>query len=430
MVIKKTGVGNMKNLIAVLVLIVLVVFFNISMAIAGGFLIYDHDAAATGMGLAYTAQVDRPSAVFYNPAAMSRLKGTSISTGGAIIIPRTTYRNPITGHETEMKHHTYFVPNFYVTHKMSDEFTAGFGFFCPFGISTDWPDNWEGRFISTFTEIKTYFLNPAISWQVHPRLSLAVGFDYVFSEVEMKRAINLSKEVGIPGLPEGRTKIEGDGEGQGFNLGLLYHVTKDIDFGMSYRSRIDIDYDGDAWFNIPATGIGIIDASLANIFQNGDVSIDNIDLPSILVVGLSTTMLKNWTFEFDFYWINWSTFNKISADFENPNTPDTIILRDWYDSLFYALGAKYQLNKSIVLRGGYMFRNTPIPSRTLDPILPDSDSHLVNFGVGYQNKGLSIDLGYKAVFYNDRTTQTNIQGFNGTYESFASLIAINLQYVF
>ena len=418
----------MKTLIAVLVFI-LMVFFNISVVFAGGFLIYTQDAAATGTACAYTAQVDRPSAVFYNPAGMNQLEGNSMSTGGSLIVPRTTYNSFDTGHETEMNHHTYFAPDFFITHKISDKLAAGFGFFCLFGLTTDWPENWEGRFIATYTKLKTYFLNPAISWQVHPRLSLAVGFDYVFSNVEMKRAINLSEEIGIPGLPEGRSRVKGDGEGQGFNLGLLYHITEDIDLGISYRSRIDINYNGDARFNIPATGIGAIDPLLANTFQNGDVFIDNIDLPSILAVGLSTTMIKNWTFEFDFYWINWSTFNKISADFKNPDTPDVIIPRDWHDSLFYSLGAKYQLNKSIVLRGGYMFRNTPIPSKTFDPILPDADNHIVTIGAGYTRGGLSIDLSYMALIYKDRVIHTNIPGQNGKYENFCSLIAVTLQYV-
>lgn len=407
-------------MIAVLAFIVLVIIFNISTAIAGGFLIYTHDAAATGMALAYTAQVDRPSAVFYNPAAMTRLEGTSVSTGGSIIVPRTTYNSFFEpGSETEMDHHTYFVPNFFITHKISDKFAAGFGFFCPFGLATDWPDNWEGRFISTFAELRTYFLNPAISWQVHPRLSLAVGFNYVFSDVEFKRVEFELEESQV------RSRLEGSGEGQGFNLGLLYHVTDEIDFGISYRSRIDIDYDGEARFEM----VGPIGPILALVFQDGDVSIDNIDLPSILVVGLATTMLKGWTFEFDFHWINWSTFNKISADFDNPNTPDTIIPRDWHDALFYSLGAKYQLNKSIVLRGGYMFRNTPIPDKAFDPILPDSDQHIVSVGAGYRRGGLSVDLSYMALIYDDRAIHTNIPGRNGEYESFCSLIGLNLQYV-
>jgi long-chain fatty acid transport protein len=409
---RNAGGKGMKTPMALIVTII-VSFIYSSVTFAGGFWIYDHDAAASGMGLAYTAQADRPSTVFYNPAGINQLEGTNVSAGGAIIIPRTTYRNPSTGRETDMEHHTFFLPNFFVTHKISDKFAAGFGFYCPFGLTTDWPDNWEGRYISTFAELKTYFFNPVISWQVHPKLSLAGGVEYVYSELKLERATS-------PLIPAAETSIKGYGQGLGFNLGLLYHVTEDIDLGISYRSRVDIDYDGKVrFYNTPPLPQ----------FQDGDVSV-NLDLPSILAAGLAIKPFKNWTFEFDVFWVDWSTFDELSAGFENPNTPDEVIPRDWHDTFSFAIGTKYQLSKSMVLRGGYMFDPTPVPKKTLDPILPDSNRHMANFGVGYQYKGLSLDAGYKAIFYENRSTTSNIQGFNGEYESFAHLVAINMQYAF
>lgn len=404
----------MKNLTLVLVVSILGIFFSGSLAFGGGFLVYTHDAAATGMGLAYTAQADRPSAVFYNPAAINQLEGTNISAGGSLIIPRTTYRSP-TGSETEMDHHTYFLPNFFVTHKINDKFAAGFGVFCPFGLSTDWPSDWEGRYISTLAEIRTLFLNPVISWQVHPRLSLAVGFNSVLSDVELRSAVDLSAF----GLPDGESDLDGDGSGQGFNLGLLFQVTDDVTFGVSYRSPVDVDYNGQATFD-PLAGL---------FFPNGNVSID-IDLPAILAVGLSTTYIKNWTFEFDLYWVDWATMDTLLINYHNPLPPDQPIIRNWKDVFFYSLGARYQLNESIVLRGGYMFRNTPVPESTLDPLIPDADNHIVTVGAGYQRGGLSVDAAYMAVIYEDRTTNKNIRPFNGTYESSCNLIGLNLQYLF
>lgn len=403
----------MKILVITAILTISVASLGVPLVLAGGFWIYDHDAAASGMGLAYTAQADRPSAVFYNPAGINQLEGTQVSAGGVIIIPETTYKNPITGAETDMEDQVHFLPNFFITHKISDKFAAGFGFFCPFGLTTEWPDDWEGRYISTLAELKTYFFNPVISWQVHPQLSLAAGFNYVYSELRLKRAIS-------PLLPAGRSSIKVYGQGQGFNLGLLFHITEDIDFGISYRSRVHINYDGKVrFYNTPPLPQ----------FQDGDVSID-IDLPSILAFGLAIRPFKKWTFEFDLFWVEWSTFDELSADFENPNTPDETIPRDWQDTLSLALGAKYQLSKPIALRAGYMFDPTPVPDRTLDPILPGASRHMANFGVGYQYKGLSIDVAYMAIFFEDRTTKVNIQGFNGEYQSFYHLIAINLQYVF
>ena len=413
----------MKNLTLVLVVSILGIFFSGSLAFGGGFLVYTQDAAATGMGLAYTAQVDRPSAVFYNPAAINQLEGTNISAGGSLIIPRTTYRSP-TGSETEMDHHTYFLPNFFVTHKINDKFAAGFGVFSPFGLSTDWPENWEGRYISTFAEIRTLFLNPVISWQAHPRLSLAVGFNSVLSDVELRSAINLSP------LPDGESDLDGDGSGQGFNLGLLFQVTDDVTFGVSYRSPVDIDYNGQATFKV--------DSAVRGLFPDGDASVD-IDMPAILAVGLSTNYIKNWTFEFDLYWVDWATIDTLLINYrtETALLQDQNIIRNWKDVFFYSLGARYQLNESMVLRGGYMFRNTPVPESTFDPILPDADQHIVTIGAGYRRGGLDIDLAYMALFYNDRSIRATdpntglpIGGRNGEYESFVSVIGVNLQYVF
>lgn len=225
------------------------------------------------------------------------------------------------------------------------------------------------------------------------------------------------------GLPEGESDLDGDGSGQGFNLGLLFQITDDVTFGVSYRSPVDIDYNGQATFKVsPAARL---------LLPDGDVSTD-IDLPAILAFGLSTTYIKNWTFEFDLYWVDWATHDTLLINYHT-NTAllqDQSITRNWKDVFFYALGTKYQLNESIVLRGGYMFRNTPVPQSTLDPRLPDADNHVVTVGAGYQKGGLNIDLAYMALFYEDRTTQTNIEGLNGTYESFSNLIGLNFQYVF
>jgi len=427
-----------------IILISLALFFRTSPVFGKGFLVYHHDASAAGGGLAFTAQANNPSAVFYNPAGINQLKGTNISAGGTIIIPRTTFTSATTGEKTEMDHHTYFLPNFFVTHKINDKFSAGFGVFCPFGLSTDWPDDWEGRFISTFAEIRTLFLNPVISWQVHPKLSLAAGFNYVFSDVELKNAINLSEKaselldfpVELPGDPEGRSRLKACGHGQGFNLGLLSHITDDITLGISYRSPIDIDYEGDAEFGIPSNvtlppelGEGSLDPILASTFQNDGVSTE-IDLPHILAIGLATTAIKDWTFEFDLIWIGWSSFDKLNIKFKKGTPPDETIPANWRDSYLYCLGAKYQVNESLALRGGYVYDDSPIPGETLGPMLPDADSHFLTLGVGYRKGHFNADLGYTAVFSEDRSTYRHYKGFNGEYETFISLISLNLQYVF
>jgi long-subunit fatty acid transport protein len=58
-------------------------------AIASGFLFYNHNAAATALATAVIAQIDNPSAFFYNPAAINHLKGTQTSFGTTTVMSTT-----------------------------------------------------------------------------------------------------------------------------------------------------------------------------------------------------------------------------------------------------------------------------------------------------------------------------------------------------
>ena len=54
-------------------------------ALAEGFRILDHGAAATGQGAAFAAQADDASAIHYNPAGMTQLEGIQVSAGTLFI---------------------------------------------------------------------------------------------------------------------------------------------------------------------------------------------------------------------------------------------------------------------------------------------------------------------------------------------------------
>ncbi|HUT83911.1 MAG TPA: outer membrane protein transport protein, partial [Thermodesulfobacteriota bacterium] len=107
---------NVKKIILLLIAFFL---FIPSISFGGGFLIYNQDAAATGQGLAFTAQADNPSAVFYNPAAINRLDGTQFSSGSTIIMPQTSFKSALTGSKTDMESHIYLLPNIFITHKIN-----------------------------------------------------------------------------------------------------------------------------------------------------------------------------------------------------------------------------------------------------------------------------------------------------------------------
>src|SRR6478609_1304672 len=65
-----------------------------SLAHADGFRNPFHDAAAIGQGNAFAAQADNASAIFYNPAGMTHLRGMHTSGGMQFVSINTKFTSP------------------------------------------------------------------------------------------------------------------------------------------------------------------------------------------------------------------------------------------------------------------------------------------------------------------------------------------------
>ena len=318
--------------------------------------------------------------------------------------------------------HTYLLPTVYLTHKINERLSLGIGSFSHFGLSTDWPDDWEGNFISTFAELRTFFINPVVSYQVNDTLSLAVGFSPVYSDLRFKKALKIRQ---LP-LNFGNADLDADGIGYGFNLALLYRMSDRIKFGLSYRSAIDIDYEGDADFNA--------NQLIKFLLPEGRVDMD-IELPPIVAAGIATTITEKLTIEFDLIWVGFSTYDELHADFKKRVSPllrnqFAPIPRDYKDVLDYAISAYYQMNESLTLRCGFLFDRSTVPEENADPILPDSDKYIIGAGFSFKKAQFDLHVSYYAVFSSKLTVRRNYNDFNGTYESYASLLSISFDYRF
>ena len=96
-----------------LIILVLIASVLPSKAIAGGFLVYNQDATANSLGLAYAAQVESPAAVLYNPAAINQLEGTQCSFNTTIITYSSDFHSSQTGENTKQDDHVFVLPNLF-----------------------------------------------------------------------------------------------------------------------------------------------------------------------------------------------------------------------------------------------------------------------------------------------------------------------------
>ncbi|HOV89273.1 MAG TPA: outer membrane protein transport protein [Syntrophorhabdaceae bacterium] len=368
------------------------------------FLIYNQDVKANSMGMAASASIDNSSAVFYNPAILPNLKGFGFLVGDIIAYPKMTYKDPISGESFVTKSGSHHIPHLYMRYT-KERFSAGIGVFSPFGLSTEWPKNWIGRYNIVYAGIKTTFLNPVMAYKINDVISIGGGISYVKSEVTFKNAINL-----FP-LQDGLASLSGHGDGIGYNGAALFNLPRDFALSLTYRSPVKIKYRGRANFYLPPP--------FAPISTEAST---RLTLPFIFATGIAKKTEKA-VFEADILYTGWSSMSHYRISSDN-GMADGFFYKNWRNSMSIALGMNYLAGKNTEARAGYMYDRTPIPKKTLGPELPDSTRHIFTMGMTYKKGDYRINLGYQATFFND--TRSYLTGLDGKYSGFAHLVMLGL----
>ena len=52
------------------------------------------------------------------------------------------------------------------------------GFTVPFGLSTEYDDNWEQAYEGTDAKVEVYDCNPTFAWKLSDKFSLGAGVSY------------------------------------------------------------------------------------------------------------------------------------------------------------------------------------------------------------------------------------------------------------
>ena len=183
-------------------------FLNALPAYPSGFQLMSQGAKAMGMGLAFTAVADDPSAIFFNPAGLGWQKHFEVDVGSSFLTKVTgdfSGSNPYPGvGVSENEHKTTFVlPTVYVVMPLTPQMNFGLGLYSPYGLGFRWdnaencggncatnpvsPSSFSGRFIGQNTVVQTADINPVFSYQFAPQFALAVGADYRLSKVMLEK---------------------------------------------------------------------------------------------------------------------------------------------------------------------------------------------------------------------------------------------------
>jgi len=453
---------------------------------AQGFGIFEQNTCAMARGgTAAAAPCPDGSAIFFNPAALAGLKGGHVTVGVTLIKVMGGFTDDLFQQQTNLDNPLIPVPQAYVTYGVTPKLGVGVGLFAPYGLETNWPLTFDGRFAGYKNIIKTIYVQPTIAYQVTPWLSLGGGVDIVTGSVELHQRLDLSQTPlppGIAGIPPGTTfgqfgiplgtdfadaDLSASKTTAGAHFGALAKVNDRLSIGAHYLMKVTLDYSGTGTFSQVNTGIIIpatiaigplvipagtpLDGFLAAAPPNGlgvflpggllaaQTATASIPNPDMFVAGVAYKATHDLTLLADYQWTHWSAFSTLQLKF----SPDTLLNQTLYETYNntngFRVGAEWVQSPHVILRGGYLYHTGAAPPQTVTPLLPEGDRNEFTAGASFKlTPQLTGDVAYQYIRQNDRrgrtretpntppTTALN----NGLYTFNAHLFGVSLAFTF
>ena len=440
-----------------------------STAAAQGYGVYEQSACPSGRagtGVA-AASCQDGSSIFYNPAAIVGLPQT-ISVGSSIIAPVGSFTNQFTGIETELEDKVYPIPHFYYVRPMGDanRWAVGLGVFAPYGLATDWPETFEGRFLGYHSMIRAIYIQPTVAARIGERLSLGAGIDIVPVSVALHQRVDLASlptttpgvtfgDLGFAaGTDVGDVKLEGSTISLGAHFGAQFRISDRLTFGARYlvRQRPEID-EGEAEITQVETGLVLapnnplglpagtpVDAILASQFDDASPTAafadqggaTSIPLPDQLVLGLQFRPTDRSRLLFDYQFTNWSTFRSLDIEFERLGL--RVIPEQYEESHGFRFGGEYDFTATTTGRAGFYHHTQAAPPQTVTPSLPTGERSSFTLGLGTRlTRSLGLEAYYQYLMQPDRrgrTVEGGVAENNGLYEFNAHLVGATLALTF
>jgi long-chain fatty acid transport protein len=339
------------------------------------------------------------SAVWFNPAGLPELgRGWTVTAGAPVVTYQLLFRDagstsllgqPLRGSATPDGGTTAPVPHIYLAKGLSDRWRFGFGFNAPYGLGTNYGEDWIGRYHATETRLSVFNLNPSVGVRLSDSVAVGFGLDIQRSIATLANMIDfgsIGAAVGLPLTPQGfdgRVELKGYDWAAGWNAGVLYKSGRER-LGASFRSRIDHTLRGKADFTVPAEAAALTQGG--QLFADGQAQVV-LPMPAELSVSGSHQLTEAWTLLGDVTWTDWSVFEKLRLDFDNPAQPAVVQDASWDDSVRVAVGTRAGLGHRWIVRTGAAYETTPVPDATRTPRLPERHHTWLSGSASYVTGG-------------------------------------------
>ena len=367
-----------------------------SQANAAGFLLREQSVA--GMGNAFagaTAGAEDASYAFYNPAAIIRQPGNQVSFNATAIVGHVKgdgatgyapaqFGGQMFDYDRKMNHpvNKIILPSVAASKEIDSRNSIGISLSAPFGLVTDYSQQWAGANHGTLSELSIYNLTAMYAHRATCDLTLGGGIVAQYADATLKNGV-------LHGTPfASNATLSGDATDLGYIIGALYEYTADTRFGIAYRSKVNHKLKGHISF-----------ASTNPIMQMqmlyNQIITAKLTTPALLTFGAYHDINDKWSVMAEAQKTYWSSFDDLTIKGAIKGGNISVTDENWNDAWFYSVGASYQVNEQWKLRFGLAFDQTPVNNYTRTPRIPDSDRYWFSTGAEYKySDKLTFNAGY------------------------------------
>ncbi|PKH07997.1 OmpP1/FadL family transporter [Moritella sp. Urea-trap-13] len=415
-------------------------------ASAAGFQVNVQSASALGNANAgFAANTDNAAVIGTNPAAAASFDKFAFSFGGAYIEPsvETTGENaPLdpyysnfnagfgtnysgeneSDYDVEDSVNPAAVPSVYAVIPVSSKLAIGLAGYTNYGTNTEFPEDYAAGLLGGSTQLTTFNLNPSLAFKLGSKIRFGVGAQIVYGSAELERNLGDAAALGVMSNVAAYAKtgasaaqiggaiaannaqlsgqaagtqafiMEGDDIGFGWNAGVLFDLSDNHKIGASYRSEVELTFEGEY-----------------SNYQGADLTGQlDLSLPAMAELG-GFHRVGNIALQYGVVWTEWSSFDGLKG-VATENT-DLVLFEKAYnyeDNIRYSAGLSYYLGETIILRAGYAL-DEAAGDTTIS--IPDSERQWYTAGLTFKvTKTLSLDLAAAYIIGEDTSfeeTDTN-----------------------
>jgi long-chain fatty acid transport protein len=395
---------------------------------AGAFALREQSAEAMGSAFAGVAAGNGSlSAMFWNPATLTKTSGLQFSLIASGIIPYANMTDS-TGAKSGDVGLNAVVPAGYVSYQFNDKIWLGLGLNVPFGLGTMAPTDWSasGRYYNRTSELRAINVNPTLAYKITDDLSVGLGVQIQRTNVRMNNAwVGGAAPWKDPTLT---SELRGyDPLSYGFTGGVTYKLLKGTEIGFGYRSKMTPGLNGDAFTFDVASGALTVDTPIRA----------KITMPDTFTAGIRHELTSDVALLGGVEFTRWSVWRLFPVIVKSSNGLLKNLVFNYHDAWMVSLGAEYKWNANWMLRAGTAFEKSPVQNDNRSARIPDGDRVWATLGATYKlDDRLSFDASYAHLFVrNGKINQTDyvnapflIAAFSADVKARTDIISIGLNY--